>query len=160
MYSCTKMIKALGRATYSKKKGQPCVLSISEPLWAWIEYLWLVFLWTLSKEPLSLKEKQNSLTYHRISGICIWGRKEGMQGNKCGGVREWKMHKEGNVIWYDSFIIHEEKKKKKIVKKKCEKNKCNWKRKGWEWMVRMKWKEKRDEKVECDMKKKELVDGI
>ena len=57
------------RVSYLSKKGQPCVLSISEPLWAWFEYLWLVFLWTLSKEPLSLKEKQNSLTYHRSSGV-------------------------------------------------------------------------------------------
>ena len=80
------------------------------------------FLVNLIQRTFELKEKQSSLTYHRISGVCIWGRKEGMQENKCGGDREWKMHKEGNVIWYDSFIIHEEKKKKKkIVKKECEK---------------------------------------
>ena len=51
-----------------------------------------------------------------------------MQGNKCGGDREWKMHKEGNVIWYDSFIIREKKKKKKEGKKFIFEEKV-WKRK-------------------------------
>ena len=39
-----------------------------------------------------------------------------------GEVESEKYIREVMFIWYDSFIIHEE--KKKIVKKNCEKNKC------------------------------------
>ena len=32
------------------------------------------------------------------------------------------------------------------------------KKKWWEWMVKRKWKENKDEKVECNVGSKELVD--
>ena len=74
-----------------------------------------------------------------------------MKKNKCGGSDCEKYIREVIVGWYYSFIIHEKlyvnEKKEKCEKKKKKKKYYKWKRKGWEWNVRMKWKEKKEEKV-------------
>ena len=103
---------------------------------------------------MSLKEKQSSLTYHRISGVCIWGRKEGMKKISVGEVIV-KNKKKGGNSWLVLFIDHPWKiicewKERKMWKEKEKSTNEKEKDENEMW----EWNEKKRRKKRCNVMRK------